>query len=182
MAGKVSAAKPKTGGGLYVGATTATLPTSTDGTTTGFTSMGNVSDNGVENNMTKESEDFKAWGGDTVGSAQTSSEDSYALTLLDSTSVDVLKEVYGADNVTGTLSTGITIKKNAKEKVERAWIIDMVLADGILKRIVVPRGKITEIGTVAYRDNEPIGYEITIQAYPDASGNTGYEYIKEPSA
>ena len=37
----VTAAKPKTGGALHVGATTATLPTTTDATLTGFTSLGN---------------------------------------------------------------------------------------------------------------------------------------------
>lgn len=178
----VTAAKPKTGGALHVGATTATLPTSTDATMTGFTSLGNISDEGMSNNMSTESEDVKAWGGATVLTTQTSTDDTFACTLLDSLDVNVLKEIYGAANVSGTLSTGITIKKNALEKVSRAWVIDMVMADGVLKRICIPNGKISEIGEIKYVDNEPVGFEITITATPDANDNTHYEYIKAPTA
>lgn len=174
----VTAAKPKTGGGLYVGPTTATLPTDTATALTGFKSLGNISDDGIDNDMSSESEEVKNWGGDTVLTTQTSTSDTYKLTLLDSLSVDVLKEVYGESNVNGTLSTGITIKKNALEKENRAWVVDMVMVDGILKRIVIPVGKISEIGTVSYKDNEPVGFEITITATPDTAGNTHYEYIK----
>lgn len=174
----VTAAKPKTGGGLHVGPTTATLPTDTASALTGFTSLGNISDNGVDNDMSSESEETKNWGGETVLTSQTSTSDTYKATLLDSLDVNVLKEVYGESNVTGTLSTGITIKKNALERVNRAWVLDMVMVDGVLKRLVIPNGKISELGTVSYKDNEPVGYEITITATPDADGNTHYEYIK----
>lgn len=178
----VTAAKPKAGGALHVGATTATLPTSTDGTLTGFTALGNISDDGLDNDMSTTSEDTRAWGGEVVLSSQTESNDTFSCTLLDSLDVNVLKEVYGAANVSGTLATGISIKKNAQEKVSRSWIIDMVMADGVLKRICIPSAKITAIGTVKYVDNAPVGYEVTLTATPDASGNTHYEYVKAPSA
>lgn len=174
----VTAAKPKSGGALHVGATTATLPTTTDATLTGFTSLGNISDEGMANNMSTESEDVKAWGGATVLSTQTGTDDTFHCTLLDSLDVNVLKEVYGASNVSGTLSTGIVVKKNALEKVSRAWVIDMAMADGVIKRVVIPNGKISEIGEVQYVDNAPVGYEITITATPDDDENTHYEYIK----
>ena len=58
----------------------------------------------------------------------------------------------------------------------------MVLKGGILKRVVIPSAKITELGDISYTDEDAIGYEVTLTATPDEDGNTHYEYIKKPAA
>jgi len=55
-----------------------------------------------------------------------------------------------------------------------------VLKGGILKRVVLPSAKVSEIGDITYGDSDAIGYETTWTAIPDTDGNTHYEYIQKP--
>ena len=56
-------------------------------------------------------------------------------------------------------------------------MVELIL-NGVLKRVVVPKAKITEMDDIVYADEEALGYDITITATPDTDGNTHYEYIK----
>nr|DAY25550.1 MAG TPA: tail protein [Caudoviricetes sp.] len=176
----VTAAKPKIGGAIYSAPLGTALPE--DATTklnVAFKALGYVSEDGLTNENTAETENLKAWGGDIVDTVQTEKSDTFTYTLIESLNVDVLKEIYGSDNVTGDVTTGITIKANAKELEQHCVVIEMILKGGILKRIVIPNGKVTEVGEITYTDSEMVGYETTLNAFPDASGNTHYEYIKK---
>ena len=176
----VTAGKPKIGGAVYRGALGTALPTdATTALNAAFADLGYVSDDGVTNSNSIESDDVKAWGGDTVLSLQTDKTDTFQFTLIEAMNIDVLKAVFGDSNVSGTLATGLTINVNATEQVEASWVIEMVYkGQDAKKRVVIPQGKITEIGDVVYSDSEAVGYEVTITAVPDANGNTHYEYLK----
>ncbi len=175
----VSYGKPLTDGAISTAPLGSTLPT--DATTkldTKFKSLGYVSEDGITNENSPESEKIKAWGGKTVLVSQTEKPDTYQFTLIEVLNLDVLKVVYGDENVSGTLKTGITIKANAKPMQARCFVIETLLNGDTIKRMVIPNGVISEIGEISYKDDDAIGYETTIECLPDKDGNTHYEYIK----
>ena len=174
----VTSGKPKISGAIYRAKKGSTLPTNAK-TEPGsdFGQLGYISEDGISNTNSPESDKIKAWGGDVVITIQTSKEDTFSFKLIEALNVNVLKTVYGDKNVAGTLQTGITVKANSEESEEYAWIIDMVMRGGVLKRIVIPSAKITEMEEITYKDEDAVGYGVTITATPDENGNTHYEYI-----
>lgn len=173
----VTGGKPKIGGAIFSAPLETTLPTDAKSELDAkFKNLGYISEDGISNSNTPESEIIKAWGGDSVMVVQNSKEDNYTYTLIEATNVEVLKEIYGAENVKGDLTSGITIKANSTPLKSHCLVIDMILKNAI-KRIVIPNGIVSEVGEIGYKDGEPIGYETTVQCMPDNDGNTHYEYI-----
>ncbi len=179
-AANVTAAKPKIGRAVYRGATTLTLPT--DATTTlptGFVCLGYVGEEGLTNAIENETDEIKAWGGDVVLALNKGNKITSKFKLVETMNTDVLKAVFGSTNVTGTMSTGIATKISGINDESAAWVVDMILRDGALKRICIPSASITEMAEIVYSDSEEVGYDVTILQTPDKNGFAQYEYIKK---
>lgn len=175
----VTTGKPKVGGAIFRAPANSTLPTSSSATLdAAFKSLGYCSDAGLVNGNSPSYSTIKAWGNDPVIHTQGEKNDTFKFTLLEVLNADVLKAVYGDDNVTAGTGDEIAVKANSKEGESCAWVIDMIMTGGKVKRIVIPSAKVTELGDVTYTDSDAVGYEITISAVPDTAGNTHYEYIK----
>lgn len=182
VATNVTTGKPKVGGAVYVAPLGTSVPTdTTTALNSAFVSLGYISEDGVINADTTETEKVKAWGGDTVDVIETSRDDKFKFKLIEALSIDVLKTIYGSANVTGTaLTSGVTVKAKAGVSKEYAWVFEMILRGNIAKRIVIPDATISEMEDIVYKDNDATGYGITIEASADSSGNTHYEYLKGP--
>ena len=178
--GNVSAGKPAIGGAIWRAASGTTAPTdATTALAAAFKALGYCSEDGLTNSNTPSTTDIKAWGGDTVMNILEEKSDTFQFTLIEALNIEVLKAVYGQSNVSGTLATGITVNAKSQDFEEGVWVIDMVMNSNTVKRVVIPHGKISDLGDIAYTDSDPVGYEVTLTALPDTDGNTHYEYIKQ---
>lgn len=174
---KVSAGKPKVAGAVYRAPLGTALPTdAATALAAAFVDMGYISEDGVTNSNSPETEKIRAWGGQTVLIVSTEKPDTFKLTFLESLNSNVLQSVYGAGNVTVGTNT-ISVKANAAELENYVYVIDFAMRDGALKRTVIPVGALSELGDIVYKDDEAVGYEVTLDCLPDSEGNTHYEYI-----
>ena len=186
----VSTGKPKIGGAIYRAARTDNLVIPTTAAaelSTDYKCLGYVSEDGLKNNMTTDSDKVKAWGGDTVLAYQKGKEDVFTFSLLEVLNDDVLKTVFGDSNVTITAATSsapksVAVAVNNTELVESVWVIDMIMRGNNPRRIVIPYGKVTDIGEITYKDDDVVKYDVSLQAMPDTAGNSHYEYTNVGTA
>lgn len=179
----VTTGKPNVAGAIYVEtASTSSLPTTADGQITGFNDLGYAGEDGLTNANTFDSTDIKEWGGATVLSIGNNYADKFRFILIEALNPNVLKEVFGASNVTGSsLSSGISIAVKPTQHDAKKWIFDMIMRGNVLKRICLPAAAISEVQEIVYTNDNAVGYGVTLTCYPDSSGNTHYEYLKTKS-
>lgn len=177
----VTTGKPRVAGAVFRAPAGTTPPTSaTSKLAEEFKSMGYISDDGVTNTAERSTTDIKAWGGDIVLTPQTEKKDSFKMKFIEVLRPAVLEAVRGEDNVSGSLDEGeLLVRENSKELDYGVWVIDTILNSGrVLERTIIPNGKVTEIGDVVWKDDEALGYDSTIQAFPfdEWEGDTHREY------
>lgn len=182
IAENVSWGKPPIEGGIKVAPLGTKLPTAPDeALNAAFKSLGYVSEDGVVNTQSRDTDSIKAWGGDEVLLLYTGSTDEYAFTLIESMNVEVLKLIYGEENVTGTPETGLTVKVDSQPRPMRSFVIDTVQKDRTIKRMVIPKGEVIQDGDISYTDNDAIGFPVRIKCNKDEDGYSQYMYSKKGS-
>jgi hypothetical protein len=180
-ASNVVAGVPLATGGILIGELSAAAPTTASGALTGFSAAGYIGDSGVVETNERSTDKIRAWGGDTVKVVQTEHNVSYQFTFLETLNADVLKAVYGEDNVTTTAATASTgtlheVAINGATLPHKSYVFEVKDGDAKI-RIYIPDGQITEVGDVTYSDGEVVGYEVTVEAFGDDLGNKAYKYL-----
>lgn len=143
----------------------------------GLLPYGLVSDEGVTRTVDASDDKISAWGGDVVRVIRADHSVSYSLTFLEGANADLLKAIHGEENVILTGETGIEIRHTSRLPLRRHFVFEM-RDDPAAIREVVPDGQLTQTGDVSFVHTDLIRYQITIEAFPDASGVKAYSYIQ----
>jgi hypothetical protein len=149
-----------------------------------FVDLGYISEDGINLSQSSSWEKIRDWGGDQVRTFLSEFTATLSWTFLE-TQDAMLQATYGASNVTVTAATAGTgkytaVKLNSIEPTPKSWMFNM--ADSTLVdlprtyRIVVPNGQITERGDLTFSRTNAVMYQVTLEAYPDATGNSVYLY------
>ena len=158
-------------GKAYVGATTAAAPTTSGSTIDGgFSDLGWISEDGLVSSSNTSSNDIKTWDGVTARKVITDTEFTFKVKFLQ-TSKYVLELFHAGSTMSGS-------KMDVKKAVQdhRSFIFDVF--DGTIPvRIYIASGEVTEQGDITYANGEAIAYEVTITAYPSATGVTHTKFF-----
>lgn len=161
-------------GAVMQGETSATAPTGTAGTTTGFTDLGYVNEDGVTITLpgAGDATPIKAWqNGSTVRTVRSATEDNPTVTfVLLETTIAAVEAALGV-TVSDTATEGSFEIDTTDLRTASSWIVDVI--DGAeLFRVYVPQG--TPVGEVelVFQNEAPIGYSVTI----DCERNTAAGY------
>ena len=179
------AAEPTTAGCIFVaplGTPGPALPDPFAALDVEFIDLGDVGEDGFTETPERNIEKKRNFGGKVVKVLQTEFSQMYELVFLESLNADVLKAIYGADNVTVVAATSqhgeiIQVKKNAKRLPHLSWVIDTVDTQlGAKHRSYIPDGQIFDTGEVRIVHTDTIEYTVTIEAFEDENGEHAYTW------
>jgi uncharacterized protein YjdB len=73
---------------------------------------------------------------------------------------------------------GMAVTVDSSDDIAHVYVIDMIITGGAKKRIVIPYGKISEVGEISYKDDTAVGYPLTIMCLPNpVDEKNHYEYV-----
>jgi hypothetical protein len=131
--------------------------------------LGFVSDAGVTESRSRNSNEVHAWqGGALVRVLITSGSMTFHLVLLES-NINTVPLFYGA-TLTQTATDGSVLIIPTNTGGRQSFVVDVIDGTNLI-RTYIPQGEVTDIGDHVYVNSDPIGYDITISAYPDAALN-----------
>lgn len=148
-------------GSAYVGATSATAPTTATSSLSAFTELGYIHADGITETRERSTNDIRAWqNSDLVRSVVTDGSVSFKFTLLEATK-DTLELFYGS---TVTTSNGSIEVNPVSTGGRKSFVFNVVDGDKLI-RLYIPQGEVTAVEDVTYVNGDPISFGITITAY-----------------
>lgn len=146
-------------GAVYVGATSATAPTSTSSALTGFTDLGYISTDGVTVTPDKSSNAIRAWqNADLVREVVTESTLTYQFMLLESNEA-AIELYFGSPMVDGKIELS---PSNTGGK--QSFVFDIVDGNKVIRHYV-PAGEVMKVEAQAVKNGEAVHYGVTVTAY-----------------
>jgi hypothetical protein len=174
------APSPNITGGIWRAPLGTTLPTdTTTALQTPLVPLGYVGDQGVTRQENRPNTKKFAWGGGLVASLQQSYSVTFKFQLLQPLDPDVLKAVHSDGNVTVTAATTTTgtittTNLNPTLNVNGVWVFEGFYQLATVRQ-ALPIARITEVGAYKWTHLDLAVYDVTMEAFPDSSGNFVYE-------
>lgn len=183
----VTVGQPVSGGAVWTSfADSPTLPT--DATTkmsdqTEWESCGELSDDGISEATDASSNDFKGWHGSTVLTTIDSTTQTYELHFIETGRSTVAKLRYGADNVTVGTDGAWTVANQPAimGDIIVPLVIDELESSGYLRRTVIPKAKISNIGDTDHQKGSLLAFDLTFTALDPGDGVNVHIYRAKPS-
>lgn len=177
----VLTALPRATGALLRAPKGTALPTSArvdldEAPFTAFVDLGYIGEEGFTQSESRDTEKKKALGGKVVKVLQTDYSLTIQFAFLESANADVLKSIWGEENVTVRPDGEIVVRKNSKQSPHAAWIIDTYDGD-TLNRGTIADGQIIETDDIVKVHTDTIMYTVTMECFEDANGDNMVEYI-----
>lgn len=176
MANDVTKVGPAPTGQIYRAPLATAAPTSqASALNVAFVDLGYIGPDGVTVSIpaSGDSTPIKAWqNGSTIRILRSPSEDPATFSFVALETNKTVVESWAGATVTQTATEGSYTINSTGTRTHYAWVIDVV--DGAeLERTYIADGVVFEVGDKVYRNDEPIGYEMTISADYNAgiSGN-----------
>jgi hypothetical protein len=144
---------------------------------TGWVDLGYISEDGVTEAYADDTNEIKAWqGGATVRTVITGSTATYAFTAIE-TNLEALSRYHKGSTFTDDGLGGFTTVEVVGATADlRAWGFDIIDGSNHI-RIILEKAEVTERGDIVYNNSDPIGYELTVTAYPNENGVVAVKFI-----
>lgn len=158
-------------GALYRGQSGAAAPASASAALANYTDLGWISEDGVTRTHPDAGDPTVIVGwqnGEKVRVVRKPSTENptYSCVLLETTKASI--EAALGVTVTQTAAEGTYVLNTGTVRPRDKWVLDVI--DGAaLERHYIPQGEVVALGDVVYKNDEPIGYEITLEAHLDSS-------------
>ena len=179
----VTVGQPTEGGCVWVSFDATTVPTDAStkmSTLTGFSSAGDISENGFTITKSVTTNKFKDWGGKTVLTSHSDQEETFKTEFLEINRPVVAKLKHGADNVTiGDDGSVASIAAGTTNLATVALVIDELESNGYMRRTVVPKASIESFDDEAHQAGSLLVYGMTFTALACDDGHTYHVYRAE---
>ena len=184
----VTVGKPVEGGCAYTSfADAPTLPT--DATTkmselTDFTSLGELTTDGVTESKSVSSTDHKGWHGTVLLTSIDDETNTFKLSLVEVNRPAAMRLRYGDDAVTvGEDGSVSKVEAKAYQGTAHPLVIDELETNGTLRRTVVKKAVVTSFDDVSHQRGSLLAYGLTFTANtPDDGSAPIVIYRAKPAA
>ncbi len=175
-----TAAGGSDGTGLgWFGATGTTAPTdATTALNAGFLNAGGISEEGLTVSFSKETTDVRFYGSRVVQRTVTTSEkQTFKLKFMEHNEVSLA--VFHGKTLTAivpAVSTGAFSITTGISTQQRYAFVGQIVDGSNVTRIYCPNVEVTQQGDVQYSAGQPVGYDVTLTAYPVSGVSISWFY------